>query len=190
VRQWRGARRSLVAILLLVWGLGCAPVHRDDLVKEVLAADPSFNATLDKHQELSSRIETFERELALKRSTTEQQITALRKDLTAAAARVRAKKTQTKELMEPDRERLRLALSMAGEELRATQAQRASMGRSIAQLRKSLKQDEGSWAAEERAARRANLEDMLHDAQRLDQEMAALKEHVRLLKIKLLLIKL
>ena len=177
---------------LLVTGLlsGCTRTNREDLVKEVAKADPEFGAVLDKHRELSNRIETYERELALKRTTVDRTITQLRRDLSAATDSVRNKTAEAKKKMEPDRRRLALALSMAAEELQAKRVQRASLGRQITQLRKAVKTGGATWSEDERSQQEAKVTEMLRDAKRLDQEMDALKQHVRLIKIKLLLIKL
>lgn len=168
---------------------GFAPANRGALEKDVLKADPSFISVLEKHRELGSRLQTYERELELKRSDVEAQIGQLRKGLSAAAKSAHGKVAQTKALMNPDRERLRLALTMAGEQLRATQLQRASIGRSIAQLRKTLKQEDAAFSSQDRARQAAQLDELLRDAKRLDVEIVSMKEHVRLLKVKLLLIK-
>ena len=176
--------------LLVLGGTGCSPVSREELAKQILKTDPEFTSVLDKHREVANRIETYERELALKRSTVERDIAQMRKNLVAATVNVRSKVAEAKKRMDPDRKRLELTLSLAGEELRAKQAQRASLGRSVSQLRKAVTTSNPEWSARERSEQEARIEEMLRDAKRLDQEMAALKEHVKLLKIKLLLIKL
>src|SRR3989338_3071309 len=83
--------RRLVAVLLVLGTASCAPAKREDLAKEVLTSDPEFYAVLEKHRELTSRIETYERELTLKRGNVERSIAQLRKDLPAAAASTRPK---------------------------------------------------------------------------------------------------
>ena len=181
--------RALTLLLLLGSLAGCGPADRDALAKEVLQVDPGFQSVLERHRELVTRIQTLERELALKRTTIQQSIAKLRQELLAAAANVNSKTAELKKRMEPDRERLRLALAMAAEELRAKRAQRASLGRSISQLKKAVK-DTTVLTPQERAAHHAQLEEMVRDAARFDQELAALQQHVRLLKIKSLLIKL
>ena len=182
-------RRDLV--ILLVFLAGCAPpANREQLAQEVLKADPAFSDVLDKHRELTNRLQTFERELALKRKTVDESIAQLRRDLASATATVRTKTQELKGRMEPDRQRLSLALSLASEELRTKQIQRASLGRSVAQLRKSLKSQAAPMVPQERGHWQAQLDELLTDAARLDQELAGLKAHVRLLKVKLLLIKL
>ena len=185
-RAWR---TSLV-VWLGVLVSGCAPANREDLTKQVLKTDPEFAAVLDKHRELTNRIATFERELALKRTTVERSIAQLRKDLAVTAENVKGKIGETKKRMDPDQKRLDLELAAAGEELQTKRFQRATLGRSIARIRKALKSNTAGWSAQEQAHQQAQLDEMLRDAARLDQEMSALKEHVRLLKIKLLLIKL
>lgn len=178
-------------VFLLVGLIGCAPpANRDQLAKEVLAVDPDFAMALDKHQELSNRIETYQRELALKRSAVERNIAQMRQDLAETVAKIRAKTADVKKRMEPDRQRLELVLSLASEELRSRRAVRSSLGRVMAQLRKAAKGGEAPWTPEERAEQEARLHEMAQDAGRIDQEIATLKAHVRLLKIKLLLIRL
>ncbi|MBI2103980.1 MAG: hypothetical protein HYT90_00160 [Candidatus Omnitrophica bacterium] len=189
VRAARVAGRILLALLAAGPG-GCAPADRDQLAREVVAADPAFASVLDKHRELANRMETYRQELALKRKTVEDTIALLRKDLAAAAASVRSKTLEAKNRLQPERERLALSLSLAAEELRAKRAQRASLGRSIAQLGKSLGQQDVVLTPQERSRQQAQLDEMARDAARLDQELAAMREHVRLLKLKLLLIKL
>ena len=177
---------SLLAFLVLTWLTGCAPANREELVKEVLKADPEFVSVLEKHQQLASRIETYEKELALKRTTIQQNIKQLQKELAVAAENARLKMADVKKKMEPDRQRLDVALSMAAKELRERREQRAALGRSIAELRKAAKNPNATATDQERE----KLNEMLADAQRLDRERATLTEHVRLIKIKLLLIKL
>ncbi len=182
---------GLAGALFLFWSGGCAPpTSRDDLVKQVLKADPEFGAVLEKHRELTNRIQTYERELALKRSTVDQQIKQLRTDLSSTAASVKQKSSEVKSRMAPDRQRLELDLNMASEELQAKRQQRAYLGRTVSQLRKALKSANTAWTGEERANQEAKIEQILNDAKRLDQEMAAIQQHVKLLKIKLLLIRL
>jgi hypothetical protein len=183
-------RLFMIVSLAIVSVSGCAPTSRDQLVKEVLKADPKFASVLDKQRDLISRIDTYERELTLKRSTVERTIAQLRKDLADASANVRTKTDELKKQLDPERERIGLTLSMAGEELRSKQVQRASLGRSIAQLKKALKNPDAAWTAAERSKQESQLQEMVRDAERLDHEVAALREHVRLLKIKLLLIQL
>jgi hypothetical protein len=182
--------RYLIVFLLALGLPSCAPANREQLTKEVVSQDPEFAAVIEKHRQLISRIQTYEKELALKRSTVDKTITQLRKDLAGAAATVRLKTAETKKRMDPDRERLTLALSAAGEELRAMRQQRAQLGRQIAQLKKAAKTAKSAWSRADMNRHDQQIRDMLRDAQRLDQEMAGLKEHTRLLKLKLLLIKL
>lgn len=179
------------ALLLVGLGvIGCAPANRDELVNEVLKADPAFASVLDKHRELANRVDTYEQEFALKRKTVDETIAQMRKDLAAAAATVRAKTLEATKRLQPEREKLELSLSLAGEELRAKQAQRASLGRSIAQLRKSLSNKDAVLSPDERSRQTTQTDELARDAARLDHEIAALKEHARLLKLKLLLIRL
>ncbi|MBI3082958.1 MAG: hypothetical protein HYY90_01115 [Candidatus Omnitrophica bacterium] len=184
--------RAWTWILTLLVLAGCSrPLNREQLAKEVVKGDPDFAWVLDKAQALSNRIATYERELALKRSTVERNIAQLRKDLVTATSNVKGKVAEVKRQMEPERRRLQLELSMANEELYAKRFQRASLGRSIAQLRKAEKTVQAAGTEQARARRQnAQLDELQRDAHRLDQEIAVIKGHLRLLKIKILLIRL
>ena len=194
MRSFRGVRTNrrgpLLILAILVGIMGCGQANRQALEKKVLEADPSFRAVLDKHEELTNRLETHQRELALKRDSIQQTIKRLRRDLTIASKRVREKKAQTRTLMNPDRERLRLSLTMAGEDLRTARQRAASLRRSANSLRQSLEKGNEAWTGEERLAQQANLTQMEQDLERVTQEAAGLEAHVRLLKIKLLLTKI
>ena len=185
-------RRFAAAVLLASAAgfAGCERADRDALTREALAADPKFSAVLDKHRELANRIETYQRELELKRTTVEQTITQMRQDLAASTESVRSRIADTKQKLEPERKHLVQALTNAGEELKIKRAQRATLGRAMSQLRKSLRSSGNAWSDAERARQQVQLEEMLRDADRLDYEMEAIKAHVRLLKIKLLLLKI
>jgi hypothetical protein len=185
----RTAPWLLVALIAGV--AGCAPpATREQLAKEVVAQDPDFAAVIQKHKDIASRIQTYDRELALKRSTVENAIQQLRADLAGATTGIKLKINETKKRMEPDRQRLETALARASQELKTKRSQRAALGREISQYRKSVSSARTGPTPEDRRRHEERLEEMLRDAKRFDMELASLKEHVRLLKIKLLLIKL
>lgn len=181
----------LTCSLILLVLSGCGPLpNREQLAKEVLREDPEFASVLDKQRTLSNRITTYERELALKRGTIEHTMAQLRRELASATANAKGKIAEVKKQMEPDRRRMALALSMAGEELRAKRFQRSSLARSIAQLRKAGSAPPAGSAGADSAAQQAQREELARDAKRLDQEITAIAAHMRLLKIKILLIRL
>ena len=164
---------------------GCGPPTSPKVLRDaILAADPDFKASLMKRDEIAGRISVFKRELDLKRQETEGRIAKMRQDLKAATDRVNQKIEREKGLLDPDVKNLEFASGMASEELRAKRQQRASLGRSISQLRKALKQSGPQWSAQERAQRDRELSELLAEAARVDQELAALGAHIRLLKMK------
>lgn len=181
---------ALLAVPVLGPAAGCAPVTRERLEEEVLRADPAFAQALEKRREQANRIETFKREYALKRATLERSIAQLRRDLAGANATLRAKTVETKRRLEPDRQRLQLAVARAAEELRSKRIQRATLGRTVARMKKALDNPETGWTSDERASQQAQLAELLADAARLDRELEALHAHLRLLKIKLHLLQL
>ena len=179
------------ALALTVANAGCALfVDEEEIRKEILEADSSFGEVLERRDTYAGQIETAQREFALKRATVQRAIEKLREDLAESQRKVQGRKEHYSELMEPDNRKLEFAVSMAKEELRGKRVQRSSIGRSMTRLKKSLEEADATWSKQERERQQAKLEEMLKDAERLDQEMDALSEHVRLLKLKLRLLKI
>lgn len=181
---------ALLAALLAAQGSGCLPkpVNREELAKQVAKQDPSFSSVLEKYRTLKNRISTYERELAVKKGTIEGGIERLRGELQAATQAVKKKAAETKRLMDPERQHITVSLALAEEQLKTTQHQRMSVGRRMVQLRKAIKVPAKGTAVEAIATYQAQLNDAVTEAQRLDREIALIKDHVRLLKIKARLI--
>jgi len=156
-------------------------MNRAQLEKDVVQADPDFSWMLEKRRSLAKRVDTYARELTLKRSTTEQAIAQLRKDLAGVTATMRSKIAEAKRQMEPERIKLDAQLTEALRQLREKREQLAQMDRAISALRRSDKASGASHASQ--------MNEMVRDAKRLDQEVALIKEHVKLIKTKLLLIR-
>ena len=184
--------RRLICVVALGWSLAVcgAPPNAQKLRDEVLRADPRFADVLEKRDEQANRIVLLEREFDLKKTQAQQQIKQLRDGLDEARRQVDQKIQKSKALLKPDLERLELAVSMAGNELRAKRSQRASLGGNISRLKKSLKGGQVQWSESEGASMARDLNELLEEAKRLDGEIAALNEHIRLLKIKRLLLRL
>ncbi len=181
MKHWR-----LLVTLTVVLSGGCGPpANPQQLREEVLKVDPSFSDVLQKRDEQANRIALLEREFDLKRTQVEQKIAQLRKEVKDARVQVEQKVQKSTALLKPDVDRLHLALSMANDERQAKRVHRSSLGRSISRLKKALKDGEG----EDQSSVEREINDLLQDAQRLDREIHALNEHIRLLKIKLLLLR-
>ena len=171
--------------MIVLGSAGCGPPTSPKVLRdEILAADPEFKSSLMERDEIAERISVFKRELDLKRQETEGRIAKMRQDLKATTDRVNQKIEREKSLPDPEFKNLELASGMASEELRAKRQQRVSLGRSISRLRKALKQNSPQWTAQERAQRDRELSELITEAARVDQELAALSAHIRLLKMK------
>ena len=192
-RLERRLRFASAALLLLV--AGCGPggrlqnQARDRLIQEILVEDPEFAWVLERHRTTANQIETYQRELALKRATVEQNVAELRRDLAATTAQVRSKIAEAQQRVEPDRATLKMQIVQAETELRGKRLQRSQLGRTTASVRKGLHAAGGAPSAE-RSMRETQQQELARDAQRLDQELTGLKAHLRLLRIKLELIRL
>lgn len=170
---------------------GCSPPGQSEkLRKEVLSTDPAFAKVLDRRDELADKVTLLQRELALKNSTVERQIAQLRTELREAKREVAQKVRQTTVQLKPEQERIGLAIGRATEELKAKRAHRDSLARSISRIRKALGDKGATWTATDRSRMSQELDDLVRETQRLDQELAALARHLRLLKAKRLLLRL
>lgn len=183
--------RVLSACLIVVLP-GCGQRVSEAVRQEVVKHDPQFAKALEQRDELAGRIALLERELALKKTQITQQMAKLRKDLADARLQVRRKVQQTKDLLKPEQERVRFLLAMATEELTAKRSQRASVGRSISQIRKTLqdKPPGSAWNTNDRARLNAELQELLRETKRLDGEIEGLTKHLRLLNAKQALLRL
>ena len=182
----RGMRASLIVAVLAPFLIGgCDQFqNQEQLRQEVLSADPQFARVLEKRDQLADRVTLLQREFAVKKGQIEQQITKLRDELAQARRQVDQKIRQSNSQLDADRQRLTLALSMAQEEFKAKQQQRASLGRSISRLRKALKAPGSAWTSDDHTKMGLELAQLLEEAARLDQELQGLRSHLRLLKHK------
>ena len=180
---------SWVAVVVLCLSAsGCGDPQKRR--QEALRADPQFAEVLEKRDQLADRITLLRREFAVKKHQVEGQIARLRQELTQARRQMDQKVQQLKAQLRADQERVALALSRAGEELRAKQSQRASLGRSISQLRKVLQDPSHQWTQADRTRMDRELDELLRETKRLDAELGDLDAHVHLLKIKRSLLRL
>lgn len=168
----------------------CGCENPQTLRQEVLRADPQFADVLQKRDQLADRITLLQREFAVKKGQIEGRIAQLRQELEQSHRQVDQKVRQFTSQLNTDQERIALALAMAGEELKLKQSQRASVGRSISQLRKSLQDSTHQWTPTDRARMDRELAEWLRETQRLDAELAGLRSHLRLLKHKRTLLRL
>ena len=182
----------LIACLILGVLPGCGQQVSEALRQEVVKADPQFAKVLERRDELAGRLALLERELALKKTQIDQQVAKLRKEFAETRLQVRQKVEQTKDLLKPEQERVRFALAMATEELKAKRGQRASVGRSVSQIRKTLqdKPQVSAWNHDDRVRLDAELQELLRETKRLDGEIDGLTKHLRLLKAKQALLRL
>ena len=176
-----------VAALLLVSAAGCGrtPSSEQALRKQAVAADPAFAKVLDRRDDVADRLRVISHELTLKQNQIEGRVAQLQKELNEAKTQATRKIRETRESLQPDEARLRLALSLSADDDNAKQHQRDSVSRSVSRLRKALKDHKAGWSDGERGRMDGELADLLAELKRLDQEMRVLKEHRKLLKIKL-----
>ena len=180
----------MVVVLASAGGCGWKPADRHTIRMEVLKADPTFSGALETHDNVANRIDVLERELALKRTQVERHVAQLRNELRTATTKVERDSAGLRTLLNPVIESVELVFAMGVEELKTKRSQRASLGRSISRLRKTMKDARGQWSTSQRERMEHELAELQRETQRVDQELAALNEHLRLLKKKRLLLRL
>ena len=167
-------------------------VNTEEATKRVLAEDPGFQATLEQKSALDVQVAELQRELFAKKSEIDLQLKALQQEYRGAK---RETDTQVKALtaqLDPQREQIRLEMTLAENQLKARQAEVSGLQRSIAQLRASLKTAPGGAAAPGKAVRadRANRLDAL-TAQLGEHQIQVkeLQDRLQLLRLKLQLLR-
>jgi chromosome segregation ATPase len=177
--------------LILIASLGCSNLKDLQVSKEkVLKSDPGFLKVLQKKNEVANKISQMEKEILLKQSQIDRQISQLKKEAAEARVQVNLKINQAKALLDPELQRIDLALSLANEELRSKLGQRASLKRSIQRLKKALKVTSQNWSDAQRKQTQKDMDEFIQEANRLDAEISSLKSHIALLKNKKDLLKL
>ena len=170
---------------------GCSgSAGREQHTKEVIAVDPTFSAVLDRHRRLLNRLEAYDREFGLKRLMVERTISQLRQDLAATKRDITQRKAQLKSEMDPVRAGLMQDMAEARAEIAGLGLQRSTIGGWISKIKKAMLDAHGAWPAEEHAHQQAELEQMLQTAHRMESEIEVLKNHIRILELKIELIRL
>ncbi len=178
----------LLAGFLVFSGCSNTEDAREDMTRTVLEVDPAFNKVIEEYQRITNQMETIEREWELKQVLVDQKVQHMNQQLTAAREEVTLRQNQLNEEIEPERQELRELHAHTVDELRERQLQRSTLGRSIAKLRKAVKLAGEAWPLSERQRQDDQLEQMLRDANRIDQEIEMIKQAISLLEAKLVLI--
>ena len=174
----------MVAIAWPASGCSQRPMNAEAMRGEVLRADPEFVRVLERRDDLASRVKVLENELALRRGQVERQIDQLRRGLRETTEQVNHNIDGIKALLNPIAEDVDRDLTTATAELKARREQRASFGRSVSGLRKSIKQHAIQWTPPERSEKDNELAEMLDEIRRLDHEIAGMEAHLRILHMK------
>lgn len=178
-------------VLALVCAAGCtSAVSTEEAAKRVLAADPAFRSTLQKKSALDVQIAGLQRALFAKKSAMDLQLKTLQQAYRQAKRASAAQVTALVAELNPQREQLRLEMTLIENQLRAAQAEVSGLKRSIAQLRASLKTPgdaaPGKAARTDRAARLDALTTQLGERQ---LDLTALQDRRHLLHLKLQLLR-
>ncbi len=182
---------ALLAVVTFAAVSGCnrRGVDLQAIRREVLAADPEFGEHLERRDELANRVQVLQRELSVKQSQVDRQISQLRDGLRHTTDEVNHNVQSLRGQMSPVTARIDAEMSRGGEELKALRLQRATVGRTMSQLRKSLKAP-AELTETERVRMDRELGEILEETNRLDLEIAAVNQHIRLLRNKRLLLRI
>ena len=178
-------------LLALALSAGCGPsVTTEEATQRVLADDPAFRSTLERKSTLDVEIAGLQRELFAKKSETDAKLKALQQGYRDAK---RGNDARVKELiaqLNPQREQVRLDITLAENQLKARQADVSSLKHSIAELRASLKTaGETAPGTEARADRNARLDTFTSQLGERQAQVKELQDHLQLLRLKLQLLR-
>ena len=179
----------------LLWALalsaGCGPsVTTEEAAKRVLADDPAFRSTLEQKNTLDVEIAGLQRELFAKKSEVDLKLKALQQAYRDAKRESDARVKGLIAQLNPQREQVRLDMTLAENQLKAQQAEVSNLKRSVAQLRASLKTTgEAAPGKEARADRNARLDALASQLGERQAQVKELQDHLQLLRLKLQLLR-
>lgn len=181
---------TAIVLLGVSLSVGCSNTEeaRQEMTRTVLEADPAFNTVLEEYQRITNQMQAFERQWELKERLVAEKVDDLKQQLEQDRETVRERQNELTKEIEPERQALRELHARTSEELRQSQLQRSTLGRSIAKLRKAVKLAGEAWPVAERERQDEQLAQMLRDANRIDQEIELYKQAITLLEAKLHLI--
>ena len=183
-------RGWLLALLALT--AGCGPsVSTEEAARRVLAEDPGFHGTLEKKSALDVEIAGLQREPFARKSEVDLKLKALQQEYRGAKRESDAHVKELTAQLDPQREQIRLEMTLTENQWKAQQAEVSGLKRSIAQLRSSLKTAAGeiSPGQAERADRNARLDALTSQLGEHQTQVKELQDHLQLLRLKLQLLR-
>lgn len=177
----------LIALTLLA---GCSPpVSTEAAAKRVLAEDPAFQATLEQKSALDVEIAGLQRELFAKKSEIDQRVKTLQQEYRAAKRQIDAQVQGLVAQLNPQREQLRLEITLTENQLKSEQAEASNLKRSIAQLRASLKPAGTAPSGQTSADRAERLDTLTAQLAEHQAQVQQIQRRLQLLRLKLQLLR-
>lgn len=170
--------------------IGCAPRRGiEDLKKQVVEIDPSFEGVLDKKSELDSQIEVLRNELRDKRCEINSRIMELEEELRAARRQAYGSINELSSQLDPQRQMIKLRIGELMTALRTKEGLRGTLKNSFRDTKRLIENKKLELSQSEEEKWRANLEDLNRQLSSLEEEIAVLRRQARLYKEELSLLK-
>lgn len=169
---------------------GCNLFNRSADVEQIIRQDPAFKEIFQKKLDLDAQITTISNELYAYREEIESKISQLKKDYVSRKADADSKLRDLKSRLNPEREELRRRLSAKAGELKIKSQELSSIKARLATLRKMLtSKDAITLKDEARHEWEEELRRLELKEEPVREEIASLRDSLRLLKSELSLLK-
>ncbi|MCX5716485.1 MAG: hypothetical protein NTV07_06530 [Candidatus Omnitrophica bacterium] len=174
-------------VLILVFVVsGCEQIDKASL-DEVIQKDPSFKPTLDKKQDLDSKIETMIGRLRDLKTDADSRIRAIQENFNKEKTDIDAKVTALKKELEPERFKIRENINTLRTELTAKKGMLRNLEATKRNLSNLITQKKAVNVTEKDASRwQEELTDLDKQIAAFLDEIKNLEEKIHILRIKLL----
>ncbi|MFH0772124.1 MAG: hypothetical protein V1933_05840 [Candidatus Omnitrophota bacterium] len=181
---------SVFCVCSVLCFIGCAP-RRDmeDVKKQILEFDPSFEEVLKNKSELDSQVEALRNELRDKHCEISSRIMELEEELKAARRQTYGRINEFSLQLDPQRKVIKSRISELIAALRTKESLRGTLKNSLRDAKKLLENKKLELPQFEEEKWRANSEDLIRQLSSLEEEIAALRRQARLYREELNLLK-
>ena len=208
------SRQRLAFLVLVLTVVGCSSASRQDMSRDVLQRDPSFQAVLNQRDAIEHQVDNLREQLVAAQTAAEQQVRAVQQEFRQTRGRLQGQIRELVKQLEPEREKLQLDMATSKHQIRTQEAAVQGLQRTIADLQHTLNRstarpsaappapsadgtvpptggpERSTMGAADRAAVTTQLADTQHQLQQAEQDLAAHRAHLKILEYKLRLLRI
>jgi chromosome segregation ATPase len=188
----KGAVPILLILAVLIYGCQYPFELRpeSEIIQEVIEQDPSFKEALDKKSELDEKISALSEELNLKAVNVKSKIGSLKREFRDYKQDISSRIESVNSQLDPQRSSISQKITELSSELNLKQSSLSATNRMIADLKKLIQQRASPDADAEDVSRlQDRIDSQVHQAELLKQDIACLRDKIRLERLKLRLLR-